>query len=54
MQAIVLQEPGVLIKIEKGYPQNPKPHEVLLKIRRLGVCGRDADKQEKKWKVIFH
>ena len=41
MQAIVLQESGVLIKIEKGYPQNPKPHEVLLKMRRLGVCGTD-------------
>lgn len=41
MQAIVLEEPGVFKRIEKAAPQNPAPHEVLLKIRRLGVCGTD-------------
>lgn len=41
MQAIVLEEPGVLKKIEKDAPKNPAPHEVLLKIRKLGVCGTD-------------
>jgi 2-desacetyl-2-hydroxyethyl bacteriochlorophyllide A dehydrogenase len=41
MQAIVLEEPGVFKKIEKEAPQKPLGKEVLLKIRRLGVCGTD-------------
>jgi 2-desacetyl-2-hydroxyethyl bacteriochlorophyllide A dehydrogenase len=41
MQAIVLEEPGVFKKIEKEAPQKPLEKEVLLKIRRLGVCGTD-------------
>ena len=41
MQAIVLEKPGVFKRIEKAAPESPAPHEVLLKIRRLGVCGTD-------------
>lgn len=41
MKAIVLEEPGKFQKIEKDYPQEPKANEVLLKMRRLGVCGTD-------------
>lgn len=41
MKAIVLQEPGKLERIEKDAPQAPEAHEVLLKMRRLGVCGTD-------------
>ncbi len=41
MKAIVLETPGVLKKIEKDTPQYTAPHEVLLKMRRLGVCGTD-------------
>jgi 2-desacetyl-2-hydroxyethyl bacteriochlorophyllide A dehydrogenase len=41
MKAIVLQEPGKLKKIKKDAPQSPESGEVLLKMRRLGVCGTD-------------
>jgi 2-desacetyl-2-hydroxyethyl bacteriochlorophyllide A dehydrogenase len=41
MKAIILQEPGKLERIEKDAPKAPKSGEVLLKIRRLGVCGTD-------------
>jgi 2-desacetyl-2-hydroxyethyl bacteriochlorophyllide A dehydrogenase len=41
MKAIVLQEPGKLERIEKDAPHAPKAGEVLLKMRRLGVCGTD-------------
>ncbi len=41
MQAIVLEKPGVLRKIEKEAPRHPAPGEVLLKIRQLGICGTD-------------
>lgn len=41
MNAIVLEEPGVLKKIQKEQPQQPQPNEVLLKMRRLGICGTD-------------
>jgi 2-desacetyl-2-hydroxyethyl bacteriochlorophyllide A dehydrogenase len=41
MKSIILEEPGKLKQIEKDYPQAPAANEVLLKIKRLGVCGTD-------------
>ncbi len=41
MKTIVLDEPGKFIRIEKDRPQYPAADEVLLKIKRLGVCGTD-------------
>lgn len=41
MQAIVLEQPGLLKRIEKEAPQLSDPNDVLLKVRRLGVCGTD-------------
>jgi threonine dehydrogenase-like Zn-dependent dehydrogenase len=41
MQAIVLEQPEVLKKIELEAPQPPAPNDVLLKMKRLGVCGTD-------------
>ena len=41
MQAILLEQPGVLKKIQKDAPESPAADEVLLKMRRLGVCGTD-------------
>ncbi len=41
MQAIVLEQPEVLKKIELEAPQPPTPNDVLLKMKRLGVCGTD-------------
>jgi 2-desacetyl-2-hydroxyethyl bacteriochlorophyllide A dehydrogenase len=41
MKAIILEEPGKFQKVEIDKPQSPLAHEVLLKIKRLGVCGTD-------------
>jgi 2-desacetyl-2-hydroxyethyl bacteriochlorophyllide A dehydrogenase len=41
MNAIILEEPGKFKKVEIDKPKDPLAHEVLLKIRRLGVCGTD-------------
>ncbi len=41
MQAIVLEQPEVFKKIELEAPQLTAPNDVLLKIKRLGVCGTD-------------
>jgi 2-desacetyl-2-hydroxyethyl bacteriochlorophyllide A dehydrogenase len=41
MQAIILVEPGKFQKVEIDKPKNPLAHEVLMKIKRLGVCGTD-------------
>lgn len=41
MNAIILEQPGVLRTIEKNNPPPPPPGEVVLKMRRLGVCGTD-------------
>lgn len=41
MKAIVLETPQQFKKIEKAYPHAPAPQEVLLKVRRLGICGTD-------------
>ncbi len=41
MKAIVLEKIGKLKQITKQYPQPPKHGEVLLKMKRLGICGTD-------------
>lgn len=41
MKAILLEQPGQFKVIEKAMPPAPKANEVLLKIKRLGVCGTD-------------
>jgi len=41
MEAIALETPGKLIRIKKEHPGKPGAKKVLLKIRRLGVCGTD-------------
>ena len=41
MNAIVLEQPGELKRITKEHPGKPAAGEVLLKVRRLGVCGTD-------------
>ncbi len=41
MKAFVLANPGQFQKSEVEPPKTPSSHEVLLKIRRLGVCGTD-------------
>jgi len=40
MKSIVCQQPGELNLLTTNKPQ-PKPGEVLLKIRAIGVCGTD-------------
>ena len=41
MESIVLKKPGELIRIRKDHPGKPESGEVLLKVKRLGVCGTD-------------
>lgn len=41
MNAIILEQPGELKQITKEHPGKPAAGEVLLKIRRLGICGTD-------------
>jgi L-iditol 2-dehydrogenase/threonine 3-dehydrogenase len=42
MKQAVMTQPGSIKFPEVPYPGNPGPHEVLLKIRRIGVCGSDV------------
>ena len=41
INALVLEEPGKFKKIKVEMPALKSPDEVLLKIKRLGVCGTD-------------
>ena len=41
MKAIILEEPGKLKPISKEHPGRPVSNQVLLKMRRLGICGTD-------------
>ena len=41
MKAIILEEPGKLKPISKEHPGRPASKQVLLKMRRLGICGTD-------------
>lgn len=41
MNAIVLDQPGELKRIIKDHPGKPAEGQVLLKVRRLGICGTD-------------
>jgi 2-desacetyl-2-hydroxyethyl bacteriochlorophyllide A dehydrogenase len=41
MRTVILNEPGKLALIDRPAPHDPGPGEVLIKIRRVGVCGTD-------------
>lgn len=41
MKTIVCQEPGKMELIETAAPAGPGEHEVLLNIKRIGICGTD-------------
>jgi 2-desacetyl-2-hydroxyethyl bacteriochlorophyllide A dehydrogenase len=41
MNAIILDQPGQLRHITKPHPGSPSPGQVLLNIKRLGICGTD-------------
>jgi 2-desacetyl-2-hydroxyethyl bacteriochlorophyllide A dehydrogenase len=41
MNAIVLEQPGELKRIIKDHPGKPAEGQVLLKVKRLGICGTD-------------
>jgi 2-desacetyl-2-hydroxyethyl bacteriochlorophyllide A dehydrogenase len=41
MKAIILEQPGKFSKMEIAAPKTVGRNDVLLKIRRLGVCGTD-------------
>jgi 2-desacetyl-2-hydroxyethyl bacteriochlorophyllide A dehydrogenase len=41
MKAIVLESPGEFKRIIKDHPGKPAADQILLKVKRLGVCGTD-------------
>ncbi len=41
MNAIVLEQPGELKRITKEHPGKPAEGQVLLMVKRLGICGTD-------------
>ena len=41
MQAAVLESPGSMVLVEHAEPANPGPDEVLVAVRRVGICGTD-------------
>ena len=41
MKAIVLEKPGQFHQTAVNPPSDPSANEILLKIRRLGICGTD-------------
>ena len=41
MKTIVLKEPRKFAYLETDPDNNLQPHEVLLKVRRIGICGTD-------------
>jgi 2-desacetyl-2-hydroxyethyl bacteriochlorophyllide A dehydrogenase len=42
MRQAVLQEPGKVFLRDVPLPRDLQPHEILLKIHRVGVCGSDV------------
>lgn len=41
MKAVVLNNPGLLVRTDKSSPPQPAPDEVLLKVKCVGICGTD-------------
>jgi len=41
MRSVILTEPGSLTLAQSPEPDNPGPHEALVQVRRIGVCGTD-------------
>lgn len=41
MQEALLERPGSLVLTERAEPQPPGPGEVLVAVRRVGICGTD-------------
>jgi len=41
MKAVILQEPGTFASITVNTAREPGPGEVLVKVRKIGVCGTD-------------
>ena len=41
MKQALMTKPGVIEFMDAPHPGSPKPNEVLLKIKRIGVCGSD-------------
>ena len=41
MKALILEEPKKFKQIDIDLPSHPSSNEVILKMKRLGVCGTD-------------
>jgi threonine dehydrogenase-like Zn-dependent dehydrogenase len=42
MKQVVLKKPGFVEVREVPFPRELKSNEILLKIRRVGICGSDV------------
>jgi len=41
MQAAVLESPGSMLLVDRADPADPGPDDVLVAVRRVGICGTD-------------
>jgi L-gulonate 5-dehydrogenase len=41
MKAGVIEKPGVLTLVERDIPKVKKADDVLIKVKRTGICGSD-------------
>lgn len=41
MRKVILQKPGHFVREASEYPNSPAPGEVLVRMRKIGVCGTD-------------
>ncbi len=41
MRSVILTQPGSLALDQTSEPKGPDPHEALVQVRRIGVCGTD-------------
>ena len=41
MKAVLLEEPGKFSLVDLDPPEEPRPGEALVRIKRIGVCGTD-------------
>lgn len=41
MDALILQQPGEFVFTQSEAPAEPAPHEAIVRVRRIGICGTD-------------
>ncbi|HXG24790.1 MAG TPA: zinc-binding alcohol dehydrogenase family protein [Chthonomonadales bacterium] len=41
MDTLILQQPGEFVFTQSEAPAEPAPHEAIVRVRRIGICGTD-------------